>query len=187
MLHFLYESTLYENVSRKEWRCKYAIKAMNFNSWQQETKSNIWELIIYAFEILEYFSVLLLLGAKVPEIDNDHNHILPLEPKWPITNCDYLVVLRVSKFKIGYKIRKWCHERTYWQSSFSILKLYAEQSSLTKLHVNILKICQDSCVYLVTLHLTTVTTQCHTIFPAITDWMRLKQILTVLIYHYAFS
>ena len=133
------------------------------------------------------FQCCTLLGVKVPEVENDHNHILPLEPIWSITNCDYLVVLCVSKFKIGYKIRKDVMREHIGKSSFSILKMYAEQSSLTKLHVNILKICQDSCVYLVTLHLTTVTTQCHTIFPAITDWMRLKQILTVLIYHYAFS
>ena len=101
------------------------------------------------------FSTTLYLGETVPELENDHNHTLPLELKWPITKCDFLVVLCVSKFKIGYKIRKWCQERTYWQSSISILNICFGQNSLKKLQVNILKICQDSCEYLVTLHLVT--------------------------------
>ena len=105
------------NFSRTDWGCYTSYMRVPFmkmsaeknehvnmpsRQWisiadnKRSTLSNIWELIIYACEILEYFSVLLLLGAKVPEIDNDHNHILPLEPKWPITNCDYLVIMCIK-------------------------------------------------------------------------------------------
>ena len=80
---------------------------------------------------------------------------LPLEPKLANNLLWLFSSFMCVKIEDWLQIRKWCHERTDWQSSVSILKMYAEQSSLTKLHVNILKICQDSREYLVALQLVT--------------------------------